>query len=506
MQSGEQDPQRQEEEREDDMAGGDLGYGLGRKPGGIYEKGAKPQNPDGLGLAPTARMRRVSSHGSASFKWTAYTALHTVFQKSLPLDKRPGYWRLNSEGACVLVKAWLPVCLWWSWLLIHVQLPGYQEAEILRSELEVTQRQLEGKYEALKILQSREVNALQWEIAFNQVQFKNIAQSWKEKYQRVCSENETLNVTLEANASQLQELKLENSKKQTLIETESIDLASWLAVLGACSCSVSGGEPCPCAKSAAASRTQVLQLKQELDTQRKWKEEAFVMADAFRIAFEQQLKRRTDQTLRLMEADPFLRKETSKAKKISGKAGALTMGQKLKGMLGSSADCGKLEALDDPVEILRMLVDLLNDKEEALAHQRKVSYMLAHNAEKLEGHIKQMQGANPLGNADSAEESSTNQHCHEPRSQQHYPGTSCHKPDEDLHNVRGELCNKKDTQPPCQSGEALPSQDQTTVSDISEDKDRSSSRHNELPSQRDRAGDVPPRKEHLELGKDSIRE
>lgn len=98
MQSGEQDPQRQEEEREDDMAGGDLGYGLGRKPGGIYEKGVKPQNPDGLGLAPAARLRRVSSHGSASFKWTAYTALHTVFQKSLPQDKRPGYWRLNSEG------------------------------------------------------------------------------------------------------------------------------------------------------------------------------------------------------------------------------------------------------------------------------------------------------------------------------------------------------------------------------------------------------------------------
>ncbi|XP_058842553.1 coiled-coil domain-containing protein 125-like isoform X1 [Acipenser ruthenus] len=482
MQSGEQDPQRQEEEREDDMAGGDLGYGLGRKPGGIYEKGVKPQNPDGLGLAPAARLRRVSSHGSASFKWTAYTALHTVFQKSLPQDKRPGYWRLNSE-----VSPDVMYDLSTEELKQRLQ-EVEEEAEILRSELEVTQRQLEGKYEALKILQSRavfdkatthtktllqkseernkvlekDVNALQWEIAFNQVQFKNIEQSWKEKYQRVCSENETLNVTLEANASQLQELKLENSSlnqqhlellamlnvKEQKMFRESVPPSSSgvregtaleLAVLGACSCSVSGGEPCPCAKSAAASRTQVLQLKQELDTQRKWKEEAFVMADAFRIAFEQQLKRRTDQTLRLMEADPFLRKETSKAKKVNGEAGALTMGQKLKGMLGSSADCGKLEALDDPVEILRMLVDLLNDKEEALAHQRKVSYMLAHNAEKLEGHIKQMKGANPLGNADSAEESSTNQRCHEPQSQQHCPGTSCHKPDEDLHNVRGEL-------------------------------------------------------------------
>ncbi|XP_041100454.1 coiled-coil domain-containing protein 125-like isoform X2 [Polyodon spathula] len=404
MQSGQQDPQRQEEEdREDDMTGGDLGYGLGRKPGGIYEKGEKPQNPDGLGLAPAARLRRGSSNSSVSFKWTAYSALHTVFQKSLSLDKRPGRWRLNSEVSpdvmCDLSNEELKQRLQ----------EVAEEAEILRRELEVTQRQLEGKYEALKILQSRavfdkatthtktliqkseernkvlekEVNALQWEIAFNQVQFKNIEQSWKEKYQRVCSESETLRGALEVNASQLQELKLENSYlnqqhrellamlsvKEQKIFQESLPPSSSsvregtaleLAVLGACSCSVSGGEPCPCAKSAAASRTQVLQLKQELDTQRKWKEEAFVMADAFRIAFEQQLKRRTDQTLRLMEADPFLRKETSRAKKVNGEAGTLTVGQKLKGILGSSADCGKLEALDDPVEILRMLLDLVS--------------------------------------------------------------------------------------------------------------------------------------------------
>ncbi|XP_041094163.1 coiled-coil domain-containing protein 125-like [Polyodon spathula] len=471
MQSGQQDPQRQEEEdREDDMTGGDLGYGLGMKPGGIYEKGVKPQNPDGLGLAPAARLRSVS------FKWTAYTALHTVFQK------RPGRWRLNSEVSpdvmCDLSNEELKQRLQ----------EVAEEADILRSELEVTQRQLEGKCEALKILQSRavfdkatthtktllqkseernkllekEVNALQWEIAFNQVQFKNIEQSWKEKYQRVCSENETLTGALEVNASQLQELKLENSylnqqhlellamlsvKEQKMFQ-ESLPPSSGgvregtaleLAVLGACSCSVSGGEPCPCAKSAAASRTQVLQLKQELDTQREWKEEAFVMADAFRIAFEQQLKRRADQTLLLMEADPFLRKEPSRAKKVNGEAGTLTMGQKLKGILGSSADCEKLEAMDDPEEILQMLLDLLNDKEEALAHQRKVSYMLAHNAEKLEGHIKQMKGTNPLGNADSAGESGTNQRCHEPWSQHHCPGTRFHKPDEGLHNVRGEL-------------------------------------------------------------------
>lgn len=37
-----------------------------------------------------------------------------------------------------------------------------------------------------------------------------------------------------------------------------------LAVLGACTCSTSGGQPCPCAKMAAVTRKQLLHLKQEV--------------------------------------------------------------------------------------------------------------------------------------------------------------------------------------------------------------------------------------------------
>lgn len=51
------------------------------------------------------------------------------------------------------------------------------------------------------------------------------------------------------------------------------------------------------------------------------------------------------------------------------------------GMLISVADYRKLEELDDPQEIIKILIDLLNDKEEALAHQRKVSYMLSRAME-----------------------------------------------------------------------------------------------------------------------------
>lgn len=82
-----------------------------------------------------------------------------------------------------------------------------------------------------------------------------------------------------------------------------------LAVLGACTCSASGGQPCSCAKMSAVTRKQLLQLKQEIELLKKSKDEAYIMADAFRIAFEQQLMQRKDQALRLAEVNK-IKKET----------------------------------------------------------------------------------------------------------------------------------------------------------------------------------------------------
>lgn len=98
------------------------------------------------------------------------------------------------------------------------------------------------------------------------------------------------------------------------------------------------------------------------------------------------------------------------------------LGQKLSSLLSSDGDCRKVEELANPQEILRMLIDLVsiwfnssarvrlrgftqpeltngllsfllatqvNDKEEALAHQRKVSYMLARAAEAREAALGQ---------------------------------------------------------------------------------------------------------------------
>lgn len=90
---------------------------------------------------------------------------------------------------------------------------------------------------------SQEVNSLQWELSFNQIQMIRSQQSWEQKYNRldllhihscVCcisiglycniivvvvvvirilNENKTLTDTLEGNESQIQQLRAENSGK-----------------------------------------------------------------------------------------------------------------------------------------------------------------------------------------------------------------------------------------------------------------------------------------------------
>ncbi|XP_060692288.1 coiled-coil domain-containing protein 125 isoform X2 [Hemiscyllium ocellatum] len=363
-------------EEEDDMSCGDLGDGLCRKPGGIYEQTSGSQV------------------------------------------------EISNEELKVKLQEVV------------------EEAEFLRCELEVTQQQLEGKYEALKILQSmavfdkatahtktllqktgernkileKEVNILQWENDWKLDKFKNLEQIWIGRYDRICIENAELSKTLAAKDSEIRNLKSENTilnqqcsellamldaKDQQIFQntlpvnkkgfTEVTTLE--LGVLGACHCNGTGGEPCACARMAAATRKQLLQQKQEFDLQRKREEEAYIVADAFRIAFEHQLKRTNDQTLRISEVEKLHRKAPKKGlvwnqikeDPIQGtKVIHSTLGQKLKGLFSSSTDQKNLEVLDDTQEVLRILIDLLNDKEEALAHQRKVSYMLARRVEDLE--------------------------------------------------------------------------------------------------------------------------
>uniref|UniRef100_V9KI67 Coiled-coil domain-containing protein 125-like protein n=1 Tax=Callorhinchus milii TaxID=7868 RepID=V9KI67_CALMI len=474
---------------EDDMSSGDLGDGLRRKPGGIYEQKTdlnvestrSRQGLDATDCGPGRDAKEGEENENIPcFRWTKYNSFPHSMHKLTSADamyahKRRSSAALNVEMTNEELKQRLQEVT--------------EDAEILRSELEVTQKQLEGKYEALKILQSmavldkaiphtktllqkteernkileKEVNVLQWEKEFNQDKHKNFKQSYMQRYDRLCIENAELAATVEARDAEIRDLKSENAiltqsssellamldvKDQQMIRgllstskngfTEVTTLE--LGVLGACHCNSPGGEPCTCARMAAATRKQLLQMKQEIDVQRKRKEEAYVMSDAFRIAFEQQLKRTNDQTLQMTKMTELHRKDLLKGltwnrlmekEPVHKKPGIhSSLGQRLKGLLNSSADIKKLEILDDPQEILKILVDLLNDKEEALAHQRKVSYMLARRVEEQEQYVKQ------LKEQDGCRKETTAADC----------GKACRRP-ERLHKSRNTCSSLVDQNP-----------------------------------------------------------
>ncbi|XP_032851366.2 coiled-coil domain-containing protein 125 [Tyto alba] len=432
-----------EEAEEDDMTRGDLGNGLG----GLYER-EKLQNyssfrsQKGSGKvynSPLSAKSVEESDAVASPSSKRNNFYDGSPKKPVTGSTRQNNCESNTETSNEELKQRLQEAL--------------EEVEILKAELEASQRQLEGKDEALRILQSmavfnkatshtkailqkteeekrtleKEINILQWEIEFDQDRFKNIEDTWTEKYDRIYCENAALKEAVKLRTEEVKTLKAENAilnqqcleflamldvKQQKVVqENMSLNTSSItdftgleLAVLGACTCNTSGGQPCPCAKMAAVTRKQLLHLKQEIENLKKSKDEAYIVADAFRIAFEQQLMQRKDQALRLAEVIK-IKKDTKFMNwrrlkddghvKLQGDRNSL--GQKLSSLLSSDVDCRKVEELDNPHEILRMLIDLVNDKEEALAHQRKVSYMLARAMEAKEDVLEQDGGNVMLG-------------------------------------------------------------------------------------------------------------
>ncbi|XP_049721028.1 coiled-coil domain-containing protein 125 [Elephas maximus indicus] len=434
------------ETEDDDMTEGDLGYGLGRRPGGICAVEVSNlftsrKRSDGKNLSPPPSPRKGEESSGAIFQYSKQKSLQDAYPQGPRISsyRRQCSTDSNSELSNVELRQHLHETL--------------EEVEVLKTELEACQRQLEGKEEALKILQSmavfgkatshtqavlqktveqkrsleKEINALQWEIEFDQNRFKNIEESWTQKYDRLNCENVVLKETLKLKTEEIKMLRSENAilNQQYLEALAMLDIkqqkmaqenmchsksscfteisALELAVLGACLCHGPGGSPCSCAKMAASTRKLLLQLKQELELLQKSKEEAYIMADAFRIAFEQQLMRKNDQALRLTQMDKMCKKA---AKQINWKhlkedgflsqRSKKTLGQKLLGMLPSENSWKRTEDQDNPQEVFKMLIDLLNDKEEALAHQRKVSYMLARALEDKDTASKQTKEKTPM--------------------------------------------------------------------------------------------------------------
>uniref|UniRef100_A0A8C6G9H2 Coiled-coil domain containing 125 n=1 Tax=Mus spicilegus TaxID=10103 RepID=A0A8C6G9H2_MUSSI len=406
-------------ETEDDMTEGDLGYGLGRKPGGIYEVPCSitsKKRSDGKNPSPPPFPRKGEERSETSFQYSRRKGFQDTSAEGYRASRLSST-DSNSELSDEQLRRRLYEAL--------------EEVEILKTELEASQRQLEGKEEALKILQSmamlgkatshtqtmlqktieqkrsleKEINALQWEMEFDQDRFKNIEESWIQKYDRLNCDNAVLRENLKLRTEEIKMLKSENAvlnqrylealamldiREQKMGQEESgfTEVSGLeLAVLGACLCHGPGGSPCSCAKMAVSTRKLVLQLRHELETLQKSKEEAHITADAFRIAFEQQLMRKNEQVLRLAGGDLCRRAATWINRQHQADDGypaqrrKKTLGQRLLGILPSENSSKGVEDQDNMQEVFKMLIDLLNDKEEALAHQRKVTYMLARALE-----------------------------------------------------------------------------------------------------------------------------
>ncbi|XP_029999084.1 coiled-coil domain-containing protein 125 [Sphaeramia orbicularis] len=376
--------------------------------------------------------------------------------------------------------------------------------DVLCCELEAAHRYLEGKYEALKILQGKtildkatchtksllqksedrakalekEVNSLQWELSLIQIQMKESEQSWKHKFNRILSENETLTENLKEREMENQHLRAENSAlrqqcvellsmlnvKEQLVYEETKPQQSpereagvlQLAVLGACRC-VGVAEVCPCGWTAAASRKQLVQLQHELNSVRLRREEALMVADAFRIAFEQQLRTRSEHLMLLAKAK-VLKSNHCKAEGAN-RSPLVSVGQRLRGLLPSGLD---MKSPDDLLQTLHHLLDLLNDKEEALAHQRKVSIMLAHSADELQ---KRLHGNSERRPAEARTPSEQEQDPSEPQKQTSEQQKQTQTSSENSHDTQNQDL------PQCNSTEQLQQESQESTIQVLIDND-----------------------------------
>ncbi|XP_008933412.1 PREDICTED: coiled-coil domain-containing protein 125, partial [Merops nubicus] len=219
------------EEAEDDMIHGDLGNGLGRRPGGVYE-GKNLQNPyssacrKGSGKVCDFLLsaKGAEENDAAALPGSKRNRFHDGSpQKRVSSSTRQNSCESDAEVSKEDLKQQLQEAL--------------EEVEILKVELEASRRQLEGKDEALRILQSmavfnkatshtkamlqkteeekrtleKEINILQWEIEFDQDRFKNIEDTWTEKYDRIYCENAALKEALKLRTEEVKTLKAENA-------------------------------------------------------------------------------------------------------------------------------------------------------------------------------------------------------------------------------------------------------------------------------------------------------
>ncbi|XP_048746606.2 coiled-coil domain-containing protein 125-like [Ostrea edulis] len=224
-----------------------------------------------------------------------------------------------------------------------------QEVEELKTDLEVYEKRLESKYKAIAILRKqifsreegmdacerksrkyeesleKEVNTLNFELGKRETTFENSQQMWAVRFDSICRENVSLTAELDQKSLELREVKAQKTvlcrerdellalldvkergrymRSRSVSEDEAYSeyTSTELAVLGACKCRVTSPEPCGCAHAAAALRRELCKLKEQYEAQLRRRDEASQTVDAYRAAFEEQLFKNKQLMLKLAE-------------------------------------------------------------------------------------------------------------------------------------------------------------------------------------------------------------
>uniref|UniRef100_A0A8C4QLH3 Uncharacterized protein n=1 Tax=Eptatretus burgeri TaxID=7764 RepID=A0A8C4QLH3_EPTBU len=202
------------------------------------------------------------------------------------------------------------------------------------------------------------------------------------------------------------------------------DLSSLeMIVLGACHCERGQKQPCSCAWAAAHARRDLATVRQQVTEAEGRAEEAAAVAEAFRAAFEQQLRRAAGLTAQLARipsksATPVPRRLRQKLQKLlsasskrqeavpadgvseiegqaqaaMGPGGLEELAHRLS--LAAAGQCDD-RTLDGGSNVVDVLTELLNDQAEVLSHQRRISLILARRVSKLERCLRQVKHIAP---------------------------------------------------------------------------------------------------------------
>nr|XP_022335899.1 coiled-coil domain-containing protein 125-like [Crassostrea virginica] len=338
------------DEDDSNLESGDLGLGLGLKPGSLPILDALRSKKKELKLSSA-----VSEKPLIPLNQSKYSKIEQLFRKS----KAKGYSnskptqtdKMNMGHSCTEEneKSSKDVVEINKEDIQKKLLEAEQEVEELKTELEVYEKRLESKYKAIAILRKqissceedidisgkksrqyeesleREVNTLNFELGKRETTFENSQQMWAVRFDSICKENASLTTELDQKIQEMKELKaqkmvlcrerdellalLDVKERGRYIRSKSVSedeayseyTSTELAVLGACKCRVTSPEPCGCAHAAAALRRELCKLKEQYEAQLKRRDEAGQTVDAYRAAFEEQLYRNKQLMVQLAE-------------------------------------------------------------------------------------------------------------------------------------------------------------------------------------------------------------